>query len=105
MMPEFVDIYERLGEEFKLPLMLMKDYATFSVMEYSGSGDFNGIRCRASPGRATRQSDRRSLGRDAVDLAKWTRRWIPIALRELAGRTELVGSSFQCRYRHTSYGR
>lgn len=36
MMPEFVDIYERIGEEFKLPLLLMRDYASFSVMDYVG---------------------------------------------------------------------
>ena len=36
MMPEFVEIYERLGAEFRLPLLLMKDYLTFSVMGYVG---------------------------------------------------------------------
>lgn len=36
MMPEFVDIYERLGSEFNLPLLLMRDYLTFSVMGYVG---------------------------------------------------------------------
>jgi chitin disaccharide deacetylase len=36
MMPEFVDIYEGLGAEFGLPLLLMEDYSTFSVMDYVG---------------------------------------------------------------------
>ena len=36
MMPEFVGIYERLGAEFRLPLLLMEDYRTFSVMGYVG---------------------------------------------------------------------
>jgi predicted glycoside hydrolase/deacetylase ChbG (UPF0249 family) len=36
MMPEFVEIYEVLGREFNLPLLLMEDYRTFSVMDYVG---------------------------------------------------------------------
>lgn len=36
MMPEFVDIYEKLGAEFNLPLLLMQDYRTFSVLDYAG---------------------------------------------------------------------
>ncbi len=36
MMPEFVGIYERLGAEFGLPLLLMQEYRTFSVMGYVG---------------------------------------------------------------------
>ena len=47
MMPEFVDIYERLGAEFNLPLLLMRDYRTFSVMSYVGpvtTDEFNRAR-------------------------------------------------------------
>ncbi len=36
MMPEFVAVYERLGADFNLPILLMKDYTTFSVMDYVG---------------------------------------------------------------------
>jgi hypothetical protein len=36
MMPEFIDIYEALGAEFNVPLLLMSDYRTFSVMGYVG---------------------------------------------------------------------
>jgi chitin disaccharide deacetylase len=51
MMPEFVDIYERLGAEFGLPLLLMKDYLTFSVMDYVGPvtvEPFNAARDKAA---------------------------------------------------------
>lgn len=36
MMPEFVAIYERLGADYRVPILLMKDYLTFSVMDYVG---------------------------------------------------------------------
>jgi chitin disaccharide deacetylase len=36
MMPEFVEIYGQLGVEYDLPLLLMRDYRTFSVMDYVG---------------------------------------------------------------------
>jgi predicted glycoside hydrolase/deacetylase ChbG (UPF0249 family) len=36
MCPEFVDIYLRLGLEFRLPLLLVKDYNTFNPRSYSG---------------------------------------------------------------------
>ncbi len=36
MMPEFVAIYERLGANYRVPILLMKDYLTFSVMDYVG---------------------------------------------------------------------
>jgi predicted glycoside hydrolase/deacetylase ChbG (UPF0249 family) len=51
MMPEFVAIYERLGAEFGLPLLLMKDYSTFSVMDYVGPvthDEYNQARDRAA---------------------------------------------------------
>lgn len=50
MMPEFVHIYEKLGAEFSLPLLLMRDYLTFSVMSYVGpvtSAEFNTASARA----------------------------------------------------------
>jgi hypothetical protein len=37
MCPEFVDIYVRLGADYKLPLLLVKDYNTFNPRSYSGS--------------------------------------------------------------------
>ncbi len=36
MMPEFVAIYERLGADYRVPILLMKNYLTFSVMDYVG---------------------------------------------------------------------
>lgn len=36
MMPEFVAVYERLGADYSVPILLMKDYMTFSVMDYVG---------------------------------------------------------------------
>lgn len=36
MMPEFIAVYGRLGAEFGLPLLLMRDYRSFSVMTYVG---------------------------------------------------------------------
>jgi predicted glycoside hydrolase/deacetylase ChbG (UPF0249 family) len=36
MCPEFVDIYLRLGREYRLPILLVKDYATFDPRLYSG---------------------------------------------------------------------
>lgn len=34
--PEFVDIYVRLGLDYKLPILLVKDYDTFNPRSYSG---------------------------------------------------------------------
>jgi len=36
MCPEFVDIYLRLGIQYRLPLLLVKDYNTFNPRSYSG---------------------------------------------------------------------
>jgi predicted glycoside hydrolase/deacetylase ChbG (UPF0249 family) len=36
MCPEFVDIYLRLGREYRLPILLVKDYNTFNPRLYSG---------------------------------------------------------------------
>ncbi len=36
MCPEFVDIYLRLGIEYRLPILLVKDYDTFNPRSYSG---------------------------------------------------------------------
>jgi predicted glycoside hydrolase/deacetylase ChbG (UPF0249 family) len=51
MMPEFVDIYERLGVDYNLPLLLMEDYRTFSVMDYVGpvtTAEYDAARDRAA---------------------------------------------------------
>jgi predicted glycoside hydrolase/deacetylase ChbG (UPF0249 family) len=37
MCPEFVDIYVRLGVEYRLPLLLVRDYNTYNPRSYSGS--------------------------------------------------------------------
>jgi predicted glycoside hydrolase/deacetylase ChbG (UPF0249 family) len=34
--PEFVEIYVRLGRDYKLPLLLVKDYNTYNPRSYSG---------------------------------------------------------------------
>ena len=34
--PEFVDIYVKLGLEYKLPILLVRDYNTFNPRSYSG---------------------------------------------------------------------
>jgi chitin disaccharide deacetylase len=34
--PEFVDIYLRMGMDYKLPILLVKDYNTFNPRSYSG---------------------------------------------------------------------
>ena len=60
MMPEFVTVYERLGADYRLPILLMKDYMTFSVMDYVGpvtTAEFD-----AASGRA------RQRGNPIVDL-------------------------------------
>jgi chitin disaccharide deacetylase len=36
MCPEYVDIYVRLGRDYQLPLLLVKDYDTFNPRSYSG---------------------------------------------------------------------
>lgn len=36
MTPEFVEIYRRLGADYNLPLLLIKDFMTYSALEYSG---------------------------------------------------------------------
>ncbi|GLQ56346.1 polysaccharide deacetylase family protein [Devosia nitrariae] len=50
MMPEFVAIYERLGADYRLPILIMKDYLTFSVMDYVGpvtTAEFDAASARA----------------------------------------------------------
>lgn len=37
MMPEFVDIYYRLGEDYDLPILLVKDLERFNPMSYAGA--------------------------------------------------------------------
>jgi predicted glycoside hydrolase/deacetylase ChbG (UPF0249 family) len=36
MCPEFIDIYIKLGHDYRLPLLLVKDYNTFNPRSYSG---------------------------------------------------------------------
>jgi chitin disaccharide deacetylase len=36
MMPEFVDIYERLGRDYDVPILLPKDLHAFNPMSYAG---------------------------------------------------------------------
>jgi predicted glycoside hydrolase/deacetylase ChbG (UPF0249 family) len=36
MCPEFVDVYVQLGVDYKLPILLVKDYNTFNPRSYSG---------------------------------------------------------------------
>ena len=36
MMPEFVDIYYRLGRDYNLPILLVKDLQRFNPMSYAG---------------------------------------------------------------------
>jgi predicted glycoside hydrolase/deacetylase ChbG (UPF0249 family) len=37
MMPEFVDIYYRLGKDYNLPILLVKDLRRFNPMSYAGA--------------------------------------------------------------------
>jgi hypothetical protein len=37
MMPEFVDIYYRLGRDYNLPILLVKDLRRFNPMSYAGA--------------------------------------------------------------------
>jgi predicted glycoside hydrolase/deacetylase ChbG (UPF0249 family) len=37
MMPEFVDIYYRLGKDYELPILLVKDLQCFNPMSYAGA--------------------------------------------------------------------
>jgi len=37
MMPEFVDIYYRLGKDYDLPILLVKDLSRFNPMSYAGA--------------------------------------------------------------------
>lgn len=36
LMPEFVDIYRRLGKEYRVPVLLVKDYSRFNPAGYAG---------------------------------------------------------------------
>jgi chitin disaccharide deacetylase len=36
MMPEFVDVYYRLGKDYNLPILLVKDLKRFNPMSYAG---------------------------------------------------------------------
>ena len=37
MMPEFVDIYRRLGRDYDLPILLVKDLSRYNPVSYAGS--------------------------------------------------------------------
>jgi predicted glycoside hydrolase/deacetylase ChbG (UPF0249 family) len=50
MCPEFVDIYIQLGLDYRLPLLLVKDYNTFNPRSYSGpmsNDNYNAALARA----------------------------------------------------------
>ena len=36
LMPEFIDIYRRLGRDYRLPILLVKDFSRFHPASYSG---------------------------------------------------------------------
>ena len=39
LMPEFIDIYRRLGRDYRLPILLVKDFSRFYPASYSGPID------------------------------------------------------------------
>lgn len=50
MMPEFVDIYYRLGRDYNLPILLVKDLQRFNPMSYAGPAsneNFEGVIAKA----------------------------------------------------------
>jgi hypothetical protein len=50
MMPEFVDIYYRLGRDYDLPILLVKDLRRFNPMSYAGpasTGNYDGVVAKA----------------------------------------------------------
>jgi predicted glycoside hydrolase/deacetylase ChbG (UPF0249 family) len=50
MMPEFVDIYFRLGRDYNLPILLVKDLRRFNPMTYAGSAStekYDGVVAKA----------------------------------------------------------
>jgi hypothetical protein len=69
MMPEFVDIYHRLGRDYDVPILLPKDLLAFNPMSYAGP---------ASTGRYDAAVERaRAAGEpvfDAVIETPWERR-------------------------------
>jgi hypothetical protein len=51
MMPEFVDIYFRLGRDYDLPILLVKDLRRFNPMSYAGAAsteNYDGVVAKAS---------------------------------------------------------
>ncbi|HLW92411.1 MAG TPA: polysaccharide deacetylase family protein [Roseiarcus sp.] len=69
MMPEFVDIYYRLGKDYNLPLLLVKDLDRFNPMSYAGAAkpeNYNAVVAKA-----------RSAGEPIFDLvieSPWRRK-------------------------------
>jgi hypothetical protein len=50
MMPEFVDIYFRLGRDYDLPILLVKDLGRFNPMSYAGpasTANYDGVVAKA----------------------------------------------------------
>ena len=50
MMPEFVDIYYRLGRDYNVPILLVKDLQRFNPMSYAGPAsneNFKGVIAKA----------------------------------------------------------
>ena len=50
MMPEFVEIYYRLGRDYNLPILLVKDLQRFNPMSYAGpasNDNFDGVIAKA----------------------------------------------------------
>lgn len=39
LMPEFVHIYRRIGQDYRVPVMLVKDFSAYNPTSYSGSLD------------------------------------------------------------------
>ena len=52
MMPEFVDIYFRLGRDYNLPILLVKDLRRFNPMTYAGSASTEKYDCVVAKARA-----------------------------------------------------
>ncbi len=100
--PEFVDIYVRLGLDYKLPILLVKDYNSFNPRSYSGpmSNDNYNAALEAGP----RQRLRRFRPRAGDGLGPAERRGIHLSrdIPQAARRPHFPVPAFQCARRFRS---
>ena len=95
MMPEFVEIYYRLGKDYNLPILLVKDLGRFNPMSYAGAArteTYNSVVARA---RAAGEPIFDLVIKFAVGAADRCGNRLPANVRRNPGRAHLPFLAFQ----------